>query len=250
METVLDALKAMKKATYREVAARLDIEPVEALNMLREQKEQGLCDFYDGSWSLGTVKQKTKAPARQVPRLQGDVPDPVDPDSICQLLSENGAQTTTALAAAVNRNARGMVAVMLAFERQGVVVKNGQGKGVTWSLPDLSKSSGITETPVINSDTKGVGMDSLNPIKVTVVESAPQDLICEAVPDSEKTTAEVIESIPAFASRPDDLLIPSSRFISSEIRRTKAKLTNLQKLQSAVRELRRHKNLLVGLRND
>ncbi|WP_416173857.1 hypothetical protein [Enterobacter bugandensis] len=41
METVLDALRAMKKATYREVAARLDIEPVEALNMLREQKEQG-----------------------------------------------------------------------------------------------------------------------------------------------------------------------------------------------------------------
>lgn len=27
METVLDALKAMKKATYREVAARLDIRP-------------------------------------------------------------------------------------------------------------------------------------------------------------------------------------------------------------------------------
>ncbi|MEG5491744.1 hypothetical protein UXP25_15830 [Enterobacter kobei] len=32
METILDALKAMGKATYREVAARLDIEPVEALN--------------------------------------------------------------------------------------------------------------------------------------------------------------------------------------------------------------------------
>lgn len=58
METVLDALRAMKKATYREVAARLDIEPVEALNMLREQKEQGLCDFYDGAWSLGTAKEQ------------------------------------------------------------------------------------------------------------------------------------------------------------------------------------------------
>ena len=46
MESVIDALKAMKKATYREVAARLDIEPVEALNMLREHKQQGLCDFF------------------------------------------------------------------------------------------------------------------------------------------------------------------------------------------------------------
>ncbi|HAV2295745.1 TPA: hypothetical protein JHK52_002120 [Citrobacter koseri] len=35
METVIDVLKAMGKATYREVAARLEIEPVEALNMLR-----------------------------------------------------------------------------------------------------------------------------------------------------------------------------------------------------------------------
>jgi hypothetical protein len=41
MESVIDALKAMGKATYLDVAARLDIEPVEALKMLREQKEEG-----------------------------------------------------------------------------------------------------------------------------------------------------------------------------------------------------------------
>lgn len=57
METVIDALKAMGKATYLDVAARLDIEPVEALKMLREQKEEGLCDFFDGSWSVGTAKE-------------------------------------------------------------------------------------------------------------------------------------------------------------------------------------------------
>ncbi len=61
---------------------------------------------------------------------------------------------------------------------------------------------------------------------------------------------EIIGDIPAFASRPDDLIIPSSRYISTEIRRTKAKLANLQRLQGAVRELRRHKHLLQGLGND
>lgn len=224
METVLDALKAMKKATYREVAARLDIEPVEALNMLREQKEQGLCDFYDGAWSIGTAKEQAKkpikpqaaAPAHQAPRLKGDEPAPVDAEAIRQLLGKNGAMTTAALAAAVNRNARGMVSVMLAFERQGVVIKNGNGKGVTWSLPETGQAAADT------------------------AESA----------QPEKTTAEIIETIPAFASRPDDLIIPSSRYISSEIRRTKAKLSKLQRLQSAVRELRRHKHLLEGLGND
>jgi len=228
METVLDALKSMKKATYREVAARLEIEPVEALNMLREQKEQGLCDFYDGAWSLSTVKEQAKqptkpkaaAPAHQAPRLKGDEPAPVDTVAIRQLLGKSGAMTTAALAAAVNRNARGMVSVMLSFERQGVVIKNGKGKGkgkgVTWSLSGTGEAAGVP------------------------AEAA----------QPEKTTAEIIGDIPAFASRPDDLIIPSLRYISTEIRRTKAKLANLQRLQGAVRDLRRHKHLLLGLGND
>ncbi|MCK7163612.1 DUF1627 domain-containing protein [Enterobacter cloacae] len=227
MESVIDALKAMKKATYREVAARLDIEPVEALNMLREHKQQGLCDFFDGSWSVGTAKEQArelaKAPAvtpvHQAPRLKGEEPAPVDAEAVRQLLGKNGAMTTAALAAAVNRNARGMVSVMMAFERQGVVIKNGQGKGVTWSLP----VTGLTETDSTEAVQTEPGSKSLN---------------------------EIIGDIPAFTARPDDLIIPSSRFISNEIRRTKAKLSNLQRLQGAVRELRRHKHLLAGINDE
>lgn len=238
METVLDALKAMKKATYREVAARLDIEPVEALNMLREHKQQGLCDFFDGAWSVGTAKEQARelakapdvAPVHQSPRLKGEEPAPVDAEAIRQLLGKNGAMTTAALAAAVNRNARGMVSVMLAFERQGVVIKNGKGKGVTWSLP----VTGQTETD-----------------NTEAVQPEPDTLDNELAssPDS-KSLNEIIGDIPAFTARPDDLIIPSSRFISNEIRRTKAKLSNLQRLQGAVRELRRHKHLLQGMGND
>ncbi|HHD7240505.1 TPA: DUF1627 domain-containing protein [Enterobacter cloacae] len=227
METVLDALKAMKKATYREVAARLDIEPVEALNMLREHKQQGLCDFFDGAWSVGTAKEQARelakapavAPVHQSPRLKGEEPAPVDAEAVRQLLGKNGAMTTAALAASVNRNARGMVSVMLAFERQGVVIKNGKGKGVTWSLP----VTGQTESDSTEAVQPEPGSKSLN---------------------------EIIGDIPAFTARPDDLIIPSSRFISNEIRRTKAKLSNLQRLQGAVRELRRHKHLLLGMGND
>ncbi|MEH4931574.1 DUF1627 domain-containing protein [Enterobacter cloacae] len=227
MESVIDALKAMKKATYREVAARLDIEPVEALNMLREHKQQGLCDFFDGSWSVGTAKEQArelaKAPAvtpvHQAPRLKGEEPAPVDAEAVRQLLGKNGAMTTAELAAAVNRNARGMVSVMMAFERQGVVIKNGQGKGVTWSLPVTS----LTETDCTEAVQTEPGSKSLN---------------------------EIIGDIPAFTARPDDLIIPSSRFISNEIRRTKAKLSNLQRLQGAVRELRRHKHLLAGISDE
>ena len=234
METVIDALKTMDKATYREVAARLNIEPIEALNMLREHKEQGLCDFYDGAWSVGTAKQQARkqtktqaaAPVHQAPRLKGEKPEPVETDVIRQLIIDNGAMTTAALAAAVNRNARGMVSVMLAFER----IKNGQGKGVTWSLPDTGMAVNSAKQPA-------------QP-EVTAVDSS-----LASAPDN-KSLDEIIGDIPAFVSRPDDLIIPSSRFISTEIRRTKAKLANLQRLQGAVRELRRHKDLLEGMRDE
>ncbi|WP_336340811.1 DUF1627 domain-containing protein [Enterobacter cloacae] len=238
MESVIDALKAMKKATYREVAARLDIEPVEALNMLREHKQQGLCDFFDGSWSVGTAKEQARelakapavTPAHQAPRLKGEEPAPVDAEAVRQLLGKNGAMTTAALAAAVNRNARGMVSVMLAFERQGVVIKNGKGKGVTWSLP-------------VTGQTERDSTESVQP------QSGTLDNELASSPDT-KSLNEIIGDIPAFTARPDDLIIPSSRFISNEIRRTKAKLSNLQRLQGAIRELRRHKHLLQGMGND
>lgn len=178
----------------------------------------------------GTGKAPAVAPVHKAPQLKGEIPTTVDPDVVRQLLGKNGSMTTAALAAAVNRNARGMVSVMLAFERQGVVIKNGKGKGVTWSLP----VTGQTET-----DNTGA------------VQPEPGTLDNELAssPDS-KSLNEIIGDIPAFTARPDDLIIPSSRFISNEIRRTKAKLSNLQRLQGAVRELRRHKHLLQGMGND
>jgi len=132
METVIQALEKMGRATYRELAARLDIEPVEALNMLREQRDQGLCDFSDGGWFLGSARDAKRVacvpPAK--PALHGEAPEPVDPAVIKQLLAKNGAMDTVSLAAAVNRNGRGMTSAMRALERQGIVVKYAKDKQV------------------------------------------------------------------------------------------------------------------------
>lgn len=216
METVLDALKAMKKATYREIAARLDIEPVEALSMLREQKEQGLCDFYDGAWSLGTAKeQKPK-------RIRPKQPSPLV-ERVLSAMQGQGAMTANQVAEKLGKGSRALNASLGAMCKDGLVVRHVDGKNITWSL---------------------AGEEPAAPAAPAAAEVKPS-----AVP-AEKTTEEIVKAIPAFAARPDDLVIPSARYISSEIRRTKAKLSNLQRLQSAVRELRRHKNLLQGMGND
>lgn len=235
METVIQVLEKMGRATYREVAARLDIDPVDALTMLREQRDQGLCDFGDGGWFIGTVtkqpQQSTpKVSMSQAPRLKGEEPEEVDPDVIRQQLRDNGAMTTVSLAAAANRNARGMVSVLRALERQGVVVKNGQGKGVTWSLP--ASSTEPEPEPAAES--------------VTAVSAEPE-LAATAQP---KDIAQIIREIPSFTEgRATAQTIPAARVISREIRRTKNKLASLERLRDAVRVVGRHKHLVQQLVN-
>ncbi|MCP1114212.1 DUF1627 domain-containing protein [Enterobacter bugandensis] len=218
METVLDALKAMKKATYREVAARLDIEPVEALNMLREQKEQGLCDFYDGAWSLGTAKEQK--PKRIRPKQTSPLVE-----RVLSAMQGQGAMSASQVAEKLGKSPRALNASLGAMCKDGLVLRHVDGKNITWSL---------------------AGEPAMQPEQQ---EPAAAEARVASAPES-KTLEEIIGDIPAFAGRPDDLIIPSSRYISTEIRRTKAKLANLQRLQGAVRELRRHKHLLQGLGND
>lgn len=218
MESVIDALKAMGKATYLDVAARLDIEPVEALKMLREQKEEGLCDFYDGSWSVGTAKEQKPKRIR---------PKQVSPlvERVLAAMQGQGAMSSNQVAEKLGKIPRALNASLGAMCKDGLVMRHVDGKNITWSLKADSVPTPASTAPIIETNDTA---------------SAPV----------EKTTAQIVEEIPAYTSRPDDLIIPSSRYISNEIRRTKAKLSNLQRLQTAVRELRRHKHLLEGMSHE
>ena len=218
MESVIDALKAMGKATYLDVAARLDIEPVEALKMLREQKEEGLCDFFDGSWSVGTAKE------HEPKRIRPKQPSPLV-ERVLSAMQGQGAMSANQVAEKLGKGSRALNASLGAMCKDGLVLRHVDGKNITWSLAG---------EPVIQSELQ---------------EPAASEAKAASATES-KTLEEIIGDIPAFASRPDDLIIPSSRYISTEIRRTKAKLANLQRLQGAVRELRRYKHLLEGVGND
>lgn len=218
MESVVDALKAMGKATYHEVAARLDIEPVEALKMLREHKEEGLCDFFDGAWSVGTAKeQKPK-------RIRAKQPSQLV-ERVLSAMQGQGAMSANQVAEKLGKGSRALNASLGAMCKNGLVLRHVDGKNITWSL---------------------AGEPEVQP---ELQEPSVPDVKLSSVPDS-TTLEEIIGEIPTFASRPDDLIIPSPRYISTEIRRTKAKLACLQRLQGAVRELRRHKHLLQGMGND
>ncbi|HCM9647884.1 DUF1627 domain-containing protein [Enterobacter bugandensis] len=218
MESVIDALKAMGKATYLDVAARLDIEPVEALKMLREQKEEGLCDFFDGSWSVGTAKEHK--PKRIRPKQTSPLVE-----RVLSAMQGQGAMSANQVAEKLGKGSRALNASLGAMCKDGLLLRHVDGKNITWSLAG---------EPVIQSELQEPSASEAKAVSAT----------------ESKTLEEIIGDIPAFASRPEELIIPSSRYISTEIRRTKAKLANLQRLQGAVRELRRYKHLLQGLGND
>ncbi|HED5888903.1 TPA: DUF1627 domain-containing protein [Salmonella enterica] len=226
METVLDALKAMGKASYREIAARLEIEPVEALNMLREQREQGNCDFEDGGWSLRVPVKIVRKP---VESLRGETPPPVEPADITALLAERGALTTREIAVVFNRNARGMVGCLISLAKRGLIQKNEQSDGVTWSLPGA-------ETPPAAEQEIAVAEPATT--QTPAIEQT------ETAPEPAKTVAELVDDIPVFVGRPDDLLIPTVRSISGEIRRAKSKLAALETLRDSVRTIRRYQHVV------
>ncbi|EHX1202014.1 DUF1627 domain-containing protein, partial [Salmonella enterica subsp. enterica serovar Enteritidis] len=62
---------------------------------------------------------------------------------IFRALQQNGAMTAAVLANFVNRTPRGVASVMSGMARRGLVVKNGQGEGCTWSLPSTNASASV-----------------------------------------------------------------------------------------------------------
>lgn len=231
METVIDVLKAMGKATAREIAARLKIEPFEALTMLREQEESGAVTFINGYWDIATddapvpkfITAPAVTPKKTIPLrknaevVRGAEPAPVTPQMVIELLTEKGSMNTSDLADLLNRNPRGLGTVLRSYADRGLVVKNGSGKGVTWSRVLTTPEAVHISAPELTAKTE------------------------------HKYNADDLAEPASLGACPDDLHIPNVRFISNEIRLTKAKLERLYKLRDAAREVSKQNHGLKRL---
>ncbi|HIE7554595.1 TPA: DUF1627 domain-containing protein [Citrobacter amalonaticus] len=231
METVISVLSVMGKATAREIAARLKIEPVEALTMLREQEESGTVTFINGYWDIASndasvpkiitapavTPKRTTPPRKSSKVVRGAEPSPVTPEMVIDLLTGNGSMNTSDLAELLKRNPRGLGTTLRHFSDRGLIVKNGSGKGVTWScIPTTPEAVHIPASEV-------------------------------TAKKEQKYNADDLAEPALHGACPDDLLIPNVRFISNEIRRTKAKLERLYKLRDAAREVSKQNHGLKRL---
>ncbi len=218
METILDVLKAMEKATAREIAARMKIEPAAVIGMLREHEERNEAVQANGYWKVATGEVKSQPKAIS---SFSKAPVSVSVSDVIALLAEHGPQTSLELATLAGIESKRVAPMLTHHMTKGRIIREKVGSKFVYSVPATAS--------------------------VKNKSSAPREPETSTPLVPEKSVTEIVEEIPAFVSRPDDLLIPTVRGISSEIRRTKAKLANLEKLREAVRSIRKHGALMQEL---
>lgn len=219
METVIDALKAMGKASYREVAARLKVEPVEALNMLREQRESGICDFTDGGWYLtGDVDAKQTMAADKTALVKK-----ITERTLIDAIQQHGPQTAEELASMFGVTSRKVASTLAMATKKSRVHRVAKDSKYRYCLPN--------QRVLEMQDNQGTS------------EADPQPEIAART----EHKAEGVEAVISTDKRAEDLIIPNVRYISNEIRRTKAKLERLYKLRDAAREVSKQSLVLKQL---
>lgn len=256
METVLDALKAMGKASSREIAARMAIEPRDALEMLNEQQETGTVTFLNGYWSLSgispakTVKRKTPKPTTV------KIGEPQMLDAV----REHGPQTAEDLATLFGITSRKVTSTLAMATGKGRLTRVKRDGKYWYCLPetDAAPVPESVHEPVPDNDNASTA-DIASAATSDNAESAPAVVVEESAVATDEpevteelasadTASDETESVsdtpPADAQpaahAPDVMELPSPRTVAKNLRRHKAQLARLQKAHGAVKAVRRY----------
>ncbi|ENU7738285.1 DUF1627 domain-containing protein [Salmonella enterica] len=252
MESVLDALKAMGKATAREIAARLDIEPRDALEMLNEQQETGTVTFLNGYWSLSGIKPVTTKTVKRKTSKQKTPEDTaikIGEPQMLDAIREHGPQTAEELATLFGITSRKVIATLATATGKGRLSRIKQDGKYCYTLPESVSAHEPEPTvePVADTDSASpdvIVTDKTEPSQ-EVVKTDAQEASDESAdaPDIANAGAESVSDIPladTLSVVPDVMELPSPRTVAKNLRRHKAQLARLQKAHSAVQAVRRY----------
>ncbi|HFU8239462.1 TPA: DUF1627 domain-containing protein [Escherichia coli] len=242
METVLDALKAMGKATSVELSTRLDISREEVLNELWELKRNGLVDKTGHIWFLAgegesrvTEERPVKSEAQDM--LTGEVEQKVTADMMIEFISQEGAKTCEELAGKFGvstRKVASTLAVVTATGRLARVNRNGK---FSYCMPGDNLPAEPKAAPV--TKTAGKAFPQPAGVALPVQEAATQEEI------TTDTVADIVQSLPSFTeTRADDLVLPSLHMANRELRRAKNHVQKWERVCAALRELNKHRDIV------
>ncbi|HAO9457981.1 TPA: DUF1627 domain-containing protein [Escherichia coli] len=241
METVSDALKALKKASSHVVAARLGISREEAVNELWELKRKGVVDKTGHTWFLAgegesrvTEEQPAQSEVQDV--LTREVERKVTADMMIEFIGQEGAKTCEELAGKFGvstRKVASTLAVVTATGRLARVNQNGKFRYCMpgGNLPAEPKAALVAETD-------GKAFPQPASVALPVQEAATQEDI------KTETVADIVQPL---EKRVDNLVLPSLRQANRELRRAKSDIRKWERVCVALRELNKYRDIVAQL---
>ncbi|WP_112921017.1 DUF1627 domain-containing protein, partial [Escherichia coli] len=197
METVFDALKALKRASSQEVSARLGISREDAVNELWKLKRRGEADNKGSMWwlTIEATEMVTKTTA----------------EMLINSIEQHGPQSADELAlmfGITSRRANSSLAMAISKGRLIRVNQNGKFRYCLSgdNLPAEPKAASVTETA-------GKAFPQTAGVALPVREAETQEEI------KTESVAVTVQSQPSFTRKhPDSLILPSLHVANRELR--------------------------------
>ncbi|GDE88692.1 TPA: DUF1627 domain-containing protein [Escherichia coli] len=241
METVLDALKAMGKATSVELAARLDISREEVLNELWELKKAGFVDKTAYTWRVADNNVQQEQPVQAEQQPEETTTATVAKISECDLtatIERRGPQTADELATLFGTTSRKVASTLAMAISKGRLIRVNQNGKFRYCIPD----GNLPAEPKVVSVAKTPGKAFPQPAGVALPvqeEAATQEEI------KTDTVADIVQSLPSFTeTRADDLILPSLHLANRKLRRAKNHVQKWERVCAALRELNKHRDIV------
>lgn len=236
METLLDVIKAMEKATAREIAARMKIDVREMLDMLREHEEHDKVCQVNGMWQLAGSATKPLAPPtrseRPTPAAPVSSKATITADGLIRTISDKGPLTADELTRLTGTSSRKIASTLAMATNRGRIVRKAINGRFCYCMPEKK------EAPEAEERTQ---VEVTSPPDITA-KSTPA-----AKPESKQTERDdaFVKAIPSLKAAPSICMqIPTAGALAKEIRRTKARLVQLERCRGALRELSKFRKTL------
>ncbi|MBS8602404.1 DUF1627 domain-containing protein [Escherichia coli] len=239
METVSDALKALKKASSHVVAARLGISREEAVNELWELKRKGVVDKTGHTWFLAgegesrvTEERPVKSEAQDM--LTGEVEQKVTADMMIEFIGQDGAKTCEELAGKFGVSTRKVASTLAVVTATGRLARVNQNGKFRYCMPGDNLPAEPKAALVTESDGKAFPQPAGAALPVR--EAATQEEI------KTETVADIVKLQPSVTET--KLILPSLHMANRELRRAKSHVQKWERVCAALRELNKHRDIV------
>ncbi|EFG0195778.1 DUF1627 domain-containing protein [Escherichia coli] len=227
METVFDALKALKRASSHEIAARVEISRDDAVTELWKLKRRGEADNKGSVWWLTQTGESE--PVSPVPKVTAQM--------LIEAIEQHGPQTADELAlmfGITSRRANSSLAMAIS---KGRLIRVNQDGKFRYCIPGADLPAEPEAASVAKSDGKAFPQPA--GVALPVQEAATQEEIkTETVEDTERSLASLT------GTRADDLIFPSLRRANLALRRAKSDVQKWERVCAALRELNKCRDIL------